>query len=123
MNAGAMLGQKCPKCNNGKMFYGVFKMHTECPVCGFKFERQEGYFTSAIFIGNFLYALIVAPTLMIMTAVDASVWKIAAVLGSFSLIAIPVIFRFARTIWLHVDFMIHPDEALPANRIKNPQNG
>lgn len=122
MNVNAMLGQKCPKCSKGKMFFGILKMHSHCPDCGFKFERQEGYFTSAIFIGNFLYALVVAPTLMIMTAVDAPVWKIATVLGSFSLIAIPVIFRYARAIWLHVDFMIHPDNVVPAQRVKSPQN-
>ena len=109
MNISALFRQKCPRCSDGKMFRGLFKMNTTCPKCGFKFERQEGYFTSAIFIGNFLYALIVAPTLMIMTINEKPIWKIVAVLGGFSVIAIPLIFRYSRVIWQHVDFMIHPD--------------
>ena len=109
MNWIALILQKCPKCSQGKLFKGFLKMPEHCGHCGFKFERQEGYFTSAIFVGNFLYALIVAPSLMIMTANDVSFYKIAAVLVVLSVIFVPLIFRYARTIWLHIDFIIHPD--------------
>lgn len=109
MSYSALLLQKCPRCEDGKMFKGVFKMHETCPVCHFKFERQEGYFTMAIVVANFLYTMIVAPTLLVMTTMDEPVWKIIVVLGGFSLPAVPIIFRYARTIWLYFDFRIHPE--------------
>jgi len=109
MSFNALVTQKCPRCEKGPLFHGFFKMHATCPVCQFKFERQEGYFTMAIVIANFLYALIVAPTLLAMTTMNESVWNIILILGGFSIIAIPLIFRYARTIWLHFDFMIHPE--------------
>lgn len=109
MNIAAMVSQKCPKCEKGKMFNGVLKMHTTCTRCGFKFEREDGYFTSAIVIANFLYAFLVAPTILIMTAQDIPAWQIAALLGMVTLIAIPIILRFSRAAWLHFDFTLNPE--------------
>ena len=109
MSLNAVVTQKCPKCEDGKMFNGIFKMNQTCSHCGLKFEREDGYFTSAIIIANFLYALIVAPTILIMTAINVPFWKIGLILGSISLVMVPMIFRFSRTLWLHFDFAIHPE--------------
>ena len=107
MSYSALLSQKCPRCEKGKIFRGIFAMNETCSNCHFKFERQEGYFTMAIVIANFLYALIVAPTLLVMTTLDEPVWKIVLILGGVSLLTVPLIFRYARAIWLHFDFRIH----------------
>ena len=109
MHINALLLQKCPRCEKGNMFQGIFKMHKTCTHCHMQFEREEGYFTMAILFANFLYALIVAPTLLVMTTMNATILDIALVLGGFSLLAIPLIFRYARAIWLHLDFSIHPE--------------
>jgi len=109
MSFSAILLQKCPRCGKGKMFSGIFKMNKTCTHCQLKFEREEGYYTMAIVFANFLYALIVAPTLLTMTTMNKPVWNIVLVLGGFSLISIPLIFRLARAIWLHIDFRIHPE--------------
>jgi uncharacterized protein (DUF983 family) len=109
MSFRAMLMQKCPRCEKGNMFQGIFKMNETCPHCQLKFEREEGYYSMAIVFANFLYALVVAPTLLTMTTLNEPVWDIVLILGSFSLISIPIIFRAARSIWLHFDFKIHPE--------------
>lgn len=109
MSTFALVTNRCPRCEKGKMFRGIFKMNESCPECHFKFERQEGYFTMAIVFANFLYAFIVAPVLLVMTTMDETVWNIILVLGGISLVTVPLIFRYARTIWLHFDFRIHPE--------------
>jgi hypothetical protein len=109
MALSTLLFQKCPRCNKGKLFTGVFKMHEKCSHCHLKFDREEGYYTMAIVFANFMYALIVAPTLLILTAKDKSYTEIGAILAGISIVAVPVIFRYARTIWLHFDFFIHPE--------------
>jgi uncharacterized protein (DUF983 family) len=109
MGLNAVITQKCPKCQDGKMFSGILKMNQICSHCGFKFEREEGYFTMAIVIANFLYAFIVAPTILIMTALKVPFWKIGLILFSVSLVVVPLIFRLSRTLWLHIDFVIHPE--------------
>ena len=92
MDMSSLIKQKCPKCDTGSLFVKTFKMHETCPHCGFKYERQEGYYTSAIFIGNFLYALFVAPTILIMTSTGQDVWKIIVILGGISLFCCPAYF-------------------------------
>ena len=109
MSTFALITNRCPRCEKGKMFRGIFKMNESCPECHFKFERQEGYFTMAIVFANFLYAFIVAPVLLVMTTMDETVGNIILVLGGISLVTVPLIFRYARTIWLHFDFSIHPE--------------
>ena len=46
--------QLCPRCRLGKIFRSsIFlfpKMHERCPVCGLKFEREQGYFLGAMYI-------------------------------------------------------------------------
>ncbi len=103
MSFSSMMTLKCPQCEEGKMFKGVFKMYEHCPKCGMKYEKEQGYFTAAIFVGNFLYGLVVAPTILIMSAIESPIWKIALVLGGFSLVTVPLIFRYARSIWLYID--------------------
>ena len=59
----AALHAKCPRCRTGNMFAGPMygfsfqKMHTSCPHCHLKFEREPGYFYVAMFIS---YAMNVA---------------------------------------------------------------
>ena len=104
-----IIAQRCPKCGDGKMFKGIFSMNEKCSICHFKFNRGEGFYTMAILIANFLYALIVAPTLLVMTTNNKPIIDIVFTLGGISIIVVPLIFRYARTIWLHVDFFVHPE--------------
>lgn len=110
MDINALIRTRCPRCANDKMFKGVFKMNTTCASCGFKYEREEGYFTSAIVIANFLYALFVAPTILILTTMDYPTISIVIILTTISIILVPLIFRYARAIWLYLDFYIHPEK-------------
>src|SRR6266571_638772 len=45
----------CPRCRMGKIFrksVWLFPgIHERCPVCGLKFEREDGYFLGAMYIG------------------------------------------------------------------------
>lgn len=109
MNLISIATQKCPRCGSGKMFKGIFAMHENCSHCELKFDRAEGYYTMAIVIANFMYALVVASTMLIMTTNDNSILNIVLTLCGISLIAVPLIFRYARTIWLHLDFFMHPE--------------
>lgn len=51
-----ILQEKCPHCHNGHVFkknVGVFKMpemNETCSECGYKFEREPGYFLGAMYI-------------------------------------------------------------------------
>ena len=40
----------CPRCGAGHLYRGWFKMKDRCPVCGYRFEREPGFFVGAYFI-------------------------------------------------------------------------
>lgn len=40
LRTGALL--RCPACEQGRQFAGLFRMYPTCPVCGVRFERQSG---------------------------------------------------------------------------------
>jgi uncharacterized protein (DUF983 family) len=105
----AALHAKCPKCRKGNMFankmYGFSsqKMNETCPHCGFKFEREPGYFYVAMFIS---YAFNVAE--MVTLAVGTYIltgshnpWIYVAILLGISFILSPFNFRYSRVVLLY----------------------
>ncbi len=50
-----ILQQLCPRCRAGKIFHKsvwLFPgMYERCPACGLKYEREDGYFLGAMYIG------------------------------------------------------------------------
>src|SRR5690349_9496369 len=98
--------QLCPRCRAGKIFLRSFwrgfpKMNERCPVCGLKFEREQGYFLGAMYIS---YGLALPVLALLTTAVwSLTGWDLtrcvlcAVVL--FLPLALPITY-FARVLWI-----------------------
>ncbi|MBK9746996.1 MAG: DUF983 domain-containing protein [Chloroflexi bacterium] len=41
---------RCPNCEQGKIFTGLFKHNKVCPVCGVRFEREDGESVGGMYI-------------------------------------------------------------------------
>ncbi len=108
------LTKRCAVCGGGHLFDGWFRMKERCPRCGYRFEREEGFF-----LGAYVVNLAVAEGLMALfciipviylsaTRPDVSVWPVlaagvvAAVVGPF------VFYPFSRTIWVALELMLRP---------------
>lgn len=106
----AVVNAKCPRCRRGDMFinsmYGfkAQKMHTNCPHCDMKFERELGYFYVAMFIS---YALNVAQMITagvltyVITGNTENPWLYMATIFPIVFILAPFNFRYSRVILLH----------------------
>jgi uncharacterized protein (DUF983 family) len=105
----AALHAKCPKCRKGNMFannmYGFSsqKMNETCSHCGYKFEREPGYFYVAMFIS---YAFNVAE--MVTLAVGTYIltgshnpWIYVTILLGVTFILSPFNFRYSRVVLLY----------------------
>lgn len=102
----------CPNCNKGKIFEekGGFlklklpKMHKKCTVCGYKFEKEPGYFYGAMYVS---YMLTVAEAIGLYMLL-AYVFKFGNNLHIFLMIAAAMIvlsffnMRISRTIWMYL---------------------
>lgn len=106
----AVLALRCPRCLEGRVWRGFISMNETCPVCGLKFEREQGYFTGAMVVS---YALAV-PILGVMVIALMALAHLDAVpallIGDTAYLAlVPFIFRYSRVVWLHFDWAIDPD--------------
>lgn len=106
----AFAKSKCPRCRSGKFFTNPFyslgnflKFHPTCPVCGLKFEKETGFFWSAMYIS---YGINVAIGVTIGIGLNIFFDEVSlntylySILGAVLLLS-TLIFRYSRMIALH----------------------
>lgn len=106
----------CPRCRVGKIFrrsIWLFPgMHARCPACGLKFEREDGYFLGAMYIG---YGLGIGAIAVLAVLVwEVFRWPImkSAVGGMVLLLPLaPVLTWMSRVLWIWMDQGIDPDRS------------
>ena len=107
----AILAQRCPRCLVGRVWRGFVSMNPTCPECGLIFERESGYFAGAMVVSYVLAVPILAGivlALIMLARLDAVV---ALIIGNTAyLVLVPFIFRYSRVVWLHIDWLIDPDD-------------
>jgi hypothetical protein len=86
-------------------------MHTHCPSCEAKFEREPGYFLGSIYINYGLTALILAivyPICLFMGQVPENL--LLGVSLAFCVVFPILFFPFARALWMGFDEFCDPRE-------------
>lgn len=108
---------RCPRCGRARLFRGWFTMDDPCPACGLRYEREQGYFVGAIYVN---YALTTAVTLGTVLGVDSLVGlSLASQLGigiALGALVPLVFFRYARSLWLAIDFLVSRADIRRARR-------
>jgi uncharacterized protein (DUF983 family) len=104
----AILRQRCPICLQGAVFYSLLGMHKACPHCGVVYEREHGYFLNAMFVAYVVGFLVLIPSAIYLALRDVSVPVFAFVITLETILIWPLIFRYSRVIWLHVDQVLDP---------------
>lgn len=108
----------CPNCGTKKLFKEgtLFEMNSECPACGLKIERDEGFFLGSM---SFNYGVTIigflVPVLILYLA-DVLSGMAAAIVAGVGAIGVPILFyRSSRSWWLMSYYFFLPNH-LPANR-------
>ena len=52
------LRRRCGRCGAKRIFSSYFQLHERCPRCGYKFEREEGFFTGVYLVNYAITALL-----------------------------------------------------------------
>jgi hypothetical protein len=85
-------------------------MRTHCPVCNLHFGRESGYFVGAMF---FSYGAAVP----LIGTLAVAIWWFWRGLQPYQIILlalagflpfVPLIFRYSRVMWLHMDWLFDP---------------
>lgn len=111
------LTKRCPLCGSGNLYTGWFRMRERCPGCGYRFEREEGFFLGAYVVnlavteGLLLVAGIIPCIALLAADPEASLLPIVAA-GLLAAVVAPIVFYpFSRTLWSAIDLIIRPAEA------------
>src|SRR5947209_18604961 len=103
---------RCPYCGKGKLFRRGFKMYEKCPVCGWRYEREEGYWTGAVAVNlvvTELLIVIVAVPLAVALALAQMPVTVLMIVGLPLPFVLPLLFfRHAKSFWMSFDLMLHP---------------
>jgi hypothetical protein len=88
-------------------------MFDRCSVCGYNFEREEGYWVGALIV-NIAFAeawfAVLFAVVLIATLPDVA-WVPLLVVALVTNGLLPVIFYpYSRSLWMAVDLYFHPPE-------------
>jgi uncharacterized protein (DUF983 family) len=114
---GRALRLRCPRCGRAPLYRSWFVMDDPCPACGLRYEREHGYFVGAIYLN---YAATIAVALGTVLGLDAAVglplrWQLAVGVALGALVPL-VFFRYARGLWLAIDFVLSRADSRRARR-------
>ena len=105
------LTRRCPVCGGRKIFDGWYALKSNCPSCGYRFERESGYWVSAIIVNTAVtFALfgIFFVGVMLFTFPDVS-WGPVLLIGAITNVIFPVFFYpMSKTLLMAVDLWTHP---------------
>ncbi|WP_319946474.1 DUF983 domain-containing protein [Mangrovimonas aestuarii] len=102
---------KCPKCKKGDIFnskgniflFQIPKMNSHCKVCGYKFEKETGFFFGAMYVS---YALAVvqmlASFIILWHFIGLSLFNAFLTLVLIVILASTFNFRVSRAIWIYI---------------------
>lgn len=105
--------KRCPRCGGGKLYHRWFHMAERCPTCGYRFEREPGFF-----VGAYTINLVITQGIIVVLLFAFVLWKsghpeagvvVPAVIGATIAVVAPLAFYpFSRTIWSAFDLAFTP---------------
>ncbi len=95
---------RCPRCGEGRLFRGWFRMHERCEGCDLKYERAPGYFLGSIYInyGVTTLAMTFAYIFFHFVLKYENRYVLPPLIG-FCLLFPAIFLRYARSFWLGLD--------------------
>lgn len=89
-------------------------MKQRCPTCGYRFEREEGFFTGVYLVNYSLVAVVIVielfAFLLYVNAQDGDASLVPALLmGAVTAVCLPLLtYPFAKTMWAAIDLVARP---------------
>jgi uncharacterized protein (DUF983 family) len=104
---------RCPRCGVGRLYSKPFRMNENCPRCGLKFEREQGYFVGAIYINYAATVGVAVPGFFLLNAfTNITINQQLALWVPFAVIFPLLFFHHSRSLWLVLDHFFSPDKQL-----------
>lgn len=107
--------KRCGRCGGANLFLGRYRLRARCPGCGYRFEREAGFFLGAWFL-NFM----VVETAHFVLVMVFIAWKsqhpdagldVPLIIGVATGVALPIVcYPRSQTTWAAIDLIMSPLE-------------
>lgn len=112
------LSNRCPNCGGRTLFREgtLFETNKECPTCGLKIERDEGFFLGSLSLNYGVTLIVFLLPVMLLAFAGVIGSTTAIILAGVGAIGFPMLFyRSSRSWWLMAYYYFLPHH-LPANQ-------
>jgi uncharacterized protein (DUF983 family) len=106
--------RRCARCGGHGIFSSWLKLRDRCPTCGYRFEREEGFFTGVYLVNYSLIAVVIVFELFVYLLYanaqngDASV-AVPLMVGFATALLLPLLtYPFAKAMWAAIDLAARP---------------
>jgi uncharacterized protein (DUF983 family) len=106
--------RRCGRCGAKRIFRSYFQLHERCPRCGYKFEREEGFFTGVYLVNYTVTAFVliieIFAFLLVAVANEGDVSLVPWLVGGAAIaIFCPLLlYPYAKSTWAAIDFAARP---------------
>jgi len=98
---------RCPHCELGKMFKGLFQIEETCPYCGVRFERSSGDGIGGVYINVAIAELTSVGGFFLMDALFHPSLVFQLVFwGAYILLFTVFFFRHGKGLWVGVNYLL-----------------
>lgn len=104
--------RQCPQCGTSGIFKNYLSIKDTCPNCGYRFEREEGYFLGSYAL-NLIAAEFVTIALLVIFLIQTDYsWVVLELIFIPMAVILPFLtFPFSRTFWMALDLMLDRNES------------
>lgn len=98
---------RCPRCFQGEVYHGFFKMRRACQECTLSFYPEIGFYTGAMIVSYLICAGAAMLTLVLLIFVVKLEMPWPIILPALGvLLQLPLVLPMARLTWLHLEYQI-----------------
>jgi uncharacterized protein (DUF983 family) len=103
---GSILRARCPACHQGKITHGVWGIHPKCPVCGYNFHPESGFYLGAMAVSFLLTAILTVPPMIALKLLKVDL-EVLLVFPFVEFIFVGTFLMFySRILWLHLEYRL-----------------
>jgi uncharacterized protein (DUF983 family) len=98
-------------CGVGSPFTGWFRMLPACPHCGYRYEREDGYWVSAMIVNTAVTEAVfgVLFVAVLIASLPDVEWITVLAVAAFTNVVVPVLFYpLSKSTWVAIDVFFHP---------------
>ena len=108
------LWRRCGRCGAKGIFRSYFQLEERCPRCGYKFEREEGFFTGVYLINYGITAILLVIEIFAFLIVavasngDVALWPWLLGGAAIAVFTPLLVYPVAKSTWAAVDLAARP---------------